>query len=287
MRLIPDYSPAPAEDIGQLITYFVRERGLTEADLQRVVALQRSQELRLGEALLALKLATPDELNAARGYREVQVQAATGRASADMVFVSDPYGPVAEQLRALRTELLLRQKDRGHNCLVILSSSIGDGRSRLAAALAIACAQLEQSTLLVDADLRAPQQHQLFNLPRGPGLADTLARGVAPATQAVEGLPALAVLTAGNAVTNPLELLCSRPFADLLESWRHRYRHVVIDTAAAERGADALTVARAANSAVVLARLHHTALPACADLIKRLRSAGVPLLGSTVSKSRL
>lgn len=287
MRLIPNHAPEPVENITQLITFLVRERGLTEPDLMRVVELQRAQELRLSEALLQLGLVTASDLEEARHHQPRPALEAVGLASQSMLFVRDPFHPVAEQVRSLRTELLRRQGDRQHNRLAVVSANAADGRSSLAAALAMACAQLDQPTLLVDTDLRKPRLHELFSLPRGPGLADTLDRGVAPRVLGVQGLPHLAVLTAGTPVSNPLELLCSKPFADLLDSWRRSYRHVILDTAAADRGADATAVASAAGAALVIARLHHSSLPASAELLKRLRGAEVPLLGSVVLKAAL
>ncbi len=287
MTPIPELGVELAPDITQLLTFLVKARGLTEADLARVVELQRARELQLAEALLQLKLVTVADLQEASQPEHRPVLEVVGLASQSMRFVREPLHPIAEQIRALRTELLRRRVDRAHNCIAIVSSNTGDGRSSLAAALAMACAQLDQPTLLVDVDLRQPRQHELFGLPRGSGLADTLDRGVPPRVLGVQGFPHLAVLSAGTPVSNPLELLSSKPFADLMDSWRRRYRHVILDTTAAERGADVAAVASVAGAAVALARLNHTSLPASIELLKRLRSAGVSLLGSVVLKAAL
>jgi len=277
----------PVLDVTQVLTVLVRQRGLTDADLAQVIDLQRSQELKLSEALLQLKLVTAAEIQEAAHPRRRLVLEAIGSAPQSIHFVREPLHPVSEQVRALRTELLRRQTGRGHNCIAIVSSNALDGRSSLAAALAMACAQLNQPTLLVDADLRNPCQHDLFALPRGPGLADALGRGVPAGVLGVKGFPHLAVLSAGAPVDNPQELLCSTPFAELMESWRRNYRHVILDTTAMERGADAAAVADTAGAALVVARLHHTSLPASAEMLKRLRGTGVPLLGSVVLKAAL
>lgn len=287
MSLIPNHARVGSENITQLLTFLVRERGFTEADLLRVIERQRAQELTLSEALLQLGMVSLGDLEAAQRQPAETVLAATGVVSSSLLFVRDPFHPQVEQVRALRSELLRRQPDAAHNRFAVVSASIGDGRSSLAASLALACAQLGQPTLLVDADLRAPRQHTLLALPREQGLADTLSRGVAPQVKGVQGQPHLAVLTAGSVVSNPLELLCSKPFADLLASWRQSYRHVIVDTSAAERGADAMAVASASGAALVLARLHHSGLPASRELLQRLRSTPVTLLGSVVAKAGL
>ena len=287
MSLIPNHTVAPVENIGQLLTYLVRDRGFTEPDLLMVIERQRAQELTLSEALLQLKMVTAADLETARRGPAPAPVAAVGVASPTLLFVRDPLHAQAEQVRALRSELLVRQRDAQHNRVVVVSANVGDGRSRLAASLALACAQLGQPTLLVDADLRAPSQQLLFSLPREPGLADTLARGASPAYLGVQGHPHLSVLTAGAMVANPLELLCSKLFADLLASWRQSYRHVILDTSAAERGADATAVASASGSALLLARLNHSRLAASSELLQRLRGASVPVLGSVALKGRL
>src|SRR5204863_1035561 len=117
------------------------------------------------------------------------------------------YHERSEQIRLLRTELLLRHEGAGANLIAVVSANPGEGRSQLAAELAISCSQLGQPTLLVDADLRRPRQYALFDADNRRGLACALAHGVKPLLQAVEGLPSLALLTSGPSPPNPLELL--------------------------------------------------------------------------------
>lgn len=283
MKLIPGRIAEPSEDIAKIVAHLVRARGLSEGDLLRVVSLQRSQELRLTEALMQLGLATQADIDAALSARGHTAEEARGSPSPELTLVRDPFHPLSEQVRALRTEVLLRQPNRDYSRVAIVSPSAGDGRSRLAAELAVACAQLDQPTLLVDADLRKPRQQQLFNLPAGAGLSDTLAKGVSPRILGVQGLPQLSVLVAGESLNNPMELLTSRPFADLLESWQRRYRHVVLDTAAVERGSDALAVALAAGVVLPMARLNATPLPAFREILQRLRGSQASVLGGVLN----
>lgn len=286
MRLVPTFNAQPADDAAVLIPYLI-ERGLTEADLLRVVSCQRAQELRLSEALLHLGLLTPTELATARQHSHQQPRPVAGALPSSLLMVRDPFHPVAEQVRTLRAELLRKQPDAQFNRIAVVGANAAEGRSALAASLAIACAQLDQPTLLIDADLRKPSQHALFSLPREPGLANLLERGTAPHIVSISGAPQLSVLTAGMAVSNPLELLSSKPFADFIDGCRHHYRHVIVDVAAAERGADAVTVAAAAGCAVSVARLNHTLLADAQGLSRRLESARVNLLGAVLLKSAL
>ena len=109
-----------------------------------------------------------------------------------------PYHERSEQIRLLRTELMLRHDMADSaNVVAVVSAHPCEGRSQLAAELAISFSQLGQPTLLVDADLRAPNQHALFGADNDTGLADALARESTPMLQPVAGLRALSLLTAG------------------------------------------------------------------------------------------
>ncbi len=90
---------------------------------------------------------------------------------AQLILAHDPDNPRSEKIRALRTELLLLSEASSHaNTIALLSASAGEGRSQLAAELAISFSQLGRRTLLVDADLRQPKQHILFGSSNDNGL---------------------------------------------------------------------------------------------------------------------
>lgn len=283
----PRFLPVPGKDIGRLINYLVKDRGVSEADLQRIVELQRARDFSFSEAAAYLGIASTLSFGLANQSEALNISETQGSVPRELLFFKDPSHRISEQIRTLRAELIRRQPDKLHNCVAVVSGNRSDGRSSMAASLALACAQLDQPTLLVDADLRSPVQHRLFELQRGPGLADTLDVGTAPVVSAVKNSPHLHVLTAGKAVTNPQELLCSRVFTDLLQSWRVNYRHVIVDTSAFEIGADAIAVAAAVGATVPLARIGHSSLPDSADLLKQLRRAMVPMLGSVVLTAAL
>ncbi|UUZ57093.1 polysaccharide biosynthesis tyrosine autokinase [Massilia sp. H-1] len=148
----------------------------------------------------------------------------------------EPFGTQAEAMRKLRVELSRRWFKRpGQHALAITSAEPQEGRTFLAANLAVAFAQLGQRTLLIDADLRAPRQHTLFGLSNRVGLSALLTR-LAPAAEAVEQIPeltGLSVLTAGAAPPNPAELLGRPAFGTLIAALARYYDVVLIDTPAA------------------------------------------------------
>lgn len=231
-------------------------------------------------------VATPSVVEPLARRRGPDAESVEGWAdpSDSLSMVHDPRDPRCTRLRSLRNELLLRRgsADRGH-IVPLLSPCAGEGRSQLAAELAIAFAQTGRPTLLVDADLRGPRQHALFSIPNGPGLAEAIESGQRPALHAVRGLPRLFLLTAGEAPDDPLLMLSSRRFEMLLEEWSDTFEHVVIDTAPAAPFGDGIAVAAAAGRALVLSRTRHTPMHDLQDLLANLGAARSQVVGAVIS----
>jgi receptor protein-tyrosine kinase len=196
----------------------------------------------------------------------------------------DTLDPRCEKIRALRTELLLRREPGdGAEVIALLSPGTGDGRSQLAAELAIAFAQLDRPTLLVDADLRHPSQHLLFAADNKSGLAQAIARGTTPYFHPVEGLKHLWLLTAGPTPDNALELLLNKRFAVLVEEWRQSFDFVVLDTAPITEYSDGLAVASLIKRVLVLSRARHTPYKESRDLLRRLAATGSQIVGAVIN----
>lgn len=201
-----------------------------------------------------------------------------------LVLAHWPYHPRSEQIRMLRTELLLRHEaSDSANITAVLSPCAAEGRSQLAAELAIAFAQLGRPTLLVDADLRHPQQHVLFNVDNTRGLAHALAREEVPRYQTVKGLPSLFLLTAGAPPANPLELLSDRCFESLVGDWRQHFQFVVLDTPPVSRYADGLAVATIVGRVLSLSRARRTPYRETRDMMRRLGATQSRILGAVIN----
>jgi receptor protein-tyrosine kinase len=201
-----------------------------------------------------------------------------------LILAHDSDHPRSERLRALRTELLLlHEAQRGANIVAVVSSGAGEGRSQLCGELAICFAQLGRRTLLVDADLRKPQQHVLFGATNQHGLSQAIALNEKPYFHPVDGLPFMHLLTAGPVPKNPLELLSDGRFANLLTDWRNAYEFIVLDTPPVEQCADALAVATMAQRTLILSRARHTTYKSTRALLRRLGSTQSRLLGAVIN----
>ncbi len=201
-----------------------------------------------------------------------------------LIMAHDPYDPRYEKIRALRTELLLRREstDRA-DIIALLSPCPGEGRSLLSAELAIAFAQMGRPTLLVDADLRRPQQHLLFGTDNRQGLSQAIEYGTKPQLHSVRGLARMSVLTAGEVPANPLELLSSNVFASMIEDWRDNFEFVVIDTAPVKHFSDGLSVASLVGRVLALSRAQRTPYRDMQDMLRRLAATRSQILGAVIS----
>ncbi len=194
-------------------------------------------------------------------------------------------GERAERVRALRTELLLRREDNGvAQSLVLLSPGRREGRSLLAADLAMSFAQLGRPTLLVDADLRHPTQHQLFRTLNGSGLTQAIIDNAPPRLHPIIGLPQLFVLTAGALTGNPLELLLQTRFIDLVDQWRRRFDFVLFDTPPVHQYSDGLALAAIAGDVLTLARAQRTPYQETSRLLQRLAATQARVVGAVISR---
>lgn len=269
----------------RLSQVLARRSGLTESDLKRVSVVQDQLGLGFIEAAMRLGLVTQSDLDSVlAGERmEGELQHAVARPAPSLTSAHDPFDPYSESIRALRTELLMRAPVEDSNVLAVMSPGRGEGRSRLSAELAITFAQLGQSTLLVDCDLRRSTQHELFGADNDQGLAQSLVEGRAPKVQAVIGLPSLSILTAGPRLTTPLEILSDPMFGEMLSGWRRRYRHIILDTPAVSEFSDGLAVATHAGRVLLISRAHKTSMSDCRDMVRRLQSARASIVGAVLS----
>lgn len=274
---------ATAMPIGQLL---VRAGKLREGDIKQIVALQRQRALRFGDAALTLGLVNEADVeNAlARQFEYAYVRGGESRLSPALIAAYQPFGPQAESLRALRTQLMLRWFRDRNKTLAIVAARAEDGSSAIAANLAIVFAQLGERTLVMDANFRQPSQHELFGIGTAEGLSSLCAgRGSfkgAPA--AVAHFKELSVLCAGPLPPNPQELLGRVGFAYIMETAPAAFDAVIIDAPPVLECADSLLVAARAGACLIVARRHHTRVADVQRTKELLGTTGSVLLGTVI-----
>jgi succinoglycan biosynthesis transport protein ExoP len=186
-----------------------------------------------------------------------------------------------DAFRNLRTHLRFAGTDSQPRVVVVTSATPRDGKSTVAANLAMTLADQGGRTLLIDADLRRPQIHTTFGVDQEPGLADLVLGHVSAeeATQSSTEVHALRVLTCGTGLENPAEVIGSRAFEDCLLELREMYDYIVIDTPPMMAVTDAALVGAVADGTLVVVRANKTDSEALSAAVNQLRRLRVPLLG--------
>jgi len=260
---------------------------LRPKDVDRIFVAHRENGLRFGEAARELRLVKDADIQQALSIQFNYPYLRTGQSALgrEIFAARDPFDPQSEALRDLRTQLLLHWISDERKVLTVVSPDTGDGRSVLAANLAVAFAQLGEHTLLIDADLRRPRQHRLFGHGNGPGLAQVLSgRSGIEAAERVSYFDSLWLLSAGAAPPNPLELLSRLTLPALLNEARKRFRIVLLDTPANSRGSDARITSARADGVLALARQDRTRLADFEGLCRAMRSSGAQVAGTVLNR---
>jgi polysaccharide biosynthesis transport protein len=155
-----------------------------------------------------------------------------GNYSDKLITILQPRSPISEAYRILRTNLQFSVVDRTLQTVMITSSSPEEGKSLTAANLAVVMAQAGANTLLIDADLRRPTQHEVFDLDNTVGLSLLLSKEPLPldSVRQNSSIENLKIITSGPLPPNPAELLGSKRMADLLDILKQQNDLIVIDS---------------------------------------------------------
>ncbi len=212
-----------------------------------------------------------------------------GTKDANPVTRSDPWQPASEGYRALALTLLSR--DATPRTIVVASPEPDDGRSTVAANLAVALVEQGLRVVLLDGDLRSGTLHSIFRVPAHPGWVRAAVSG-GPLEEARheagggDSAGTLHILPAGTASGHPLEILTSEKVRAFLGRLREAYDVVILDTPPLAIGHDAVVLTSLADGALLVARSEKTATEAVAEAAEQIRRTGGNLLGVVLNDVR-
>lgn len=277
----------PADQwLGRLL---VESGKLKPTDVDRVLVMQKRHNMRFGEAAVALKILTQEDVQHALAgqFAYTYLYPGEGELSPELVAAYQPFSEASEALRSIRSQLTMGWfDDPNHRTLAVVGSSRGEGRSYLAANLAIVFSQLGRRTLLIDADLRRPRQHRIFNLSNTSGLGTLLAgHSENVPSIALDLFPNLSILVSGAVPPNPLELLGRQEFSQLLRDAGEVFDVIILDTPSSKYYSDAQVIAGQSGAAIIVTRKHQTRVQSTQKLISSLKSAGVEVVGIVANLS--
>src|SRR5688500_8611901 len=266
----------------------IDEDKLTTPEAEQVLKRQRELGCRFGEAAIELNLITDADLRQAlaKQYELPYLVSGPDGVSQELSARWDPCPPVVEELRGVRTQLLVRwfNPGAGRRTLAVTSPCAREGRSFVTANLAVVFSQLGQRTLVIDADFRAARQQAIFNVSDRFGLSSVLSgRSDLSAAAPVGGLTGLAVLPAGPLPPNPLELLSRPSFAALLARAQAEYDVILIDTPPVVEYADACAITFRTGDALMISRKDQTRLSDTERAMRELSDASARVVGTLVN----
>lgn len=195
-----------------------------------------------------------------------------------------PDTPDGEPYRILRTNIEFNKKDPTANVMTLVSGGPGEGKSTTLVNLGYTFAQAGSRTLIIDADLRRPRQHTIFNVSNSKGLTDYLSKGV-PLDELImtSNIENLEFIPSGKLPPGAIAMLNSRRMTDLIDEVRQRYDMVLIDAPPILGVSDSAVIVRAVDIAAIV--IQHRRFPRA--MLLRVKNAvlnaGGNLLGAILN----
>lgn len=204
--------------------------------------------------------------------------------SPDLAVIRQSGSALAESIRAIRTQLLLRGFPSGRKTVAVAGISPNCGASLFSANLAALFSQVGKKTLLIDADMKNPVLHQIFNLTSTKGLSDVLAnRAVLSETLiSINALPNLTLLLAGAVQPDSSELLSAPVFSDVSENLAKQFDVVFYNTPAFLESTDALMLAKHSDYVLLVVHRNQSRLTDVDAVCKQITDNGIEIIGSVL-----
>jgi capsular exopolysaccharide synthesis family protein len=202
-----------------------------------------------------------------------------------LVTLTDPRSPAAEAFRTLRTNIYFTGLDRSIHTLLVTTVAPVEGKSTTLANLAVAMAQGDQRTLLVDADLRRPALHTLFNLNNDKGLTSLFIDAKGPIEPVLKdvGVPNLQVLTSGPLPPNPAEVLGSQRMLEIIEALKQRADIVLFDAPPVIAVTDAMVLGTRVDGMVLVVNAGQTRREHAKRAKEQLEKLNIRIVGAVLN----
>lgn len=205
-----------------------------------------------------------------------------------LIAFSNPTSRIAEQFRLVRTNIQYSSENKGISSIMVASADPGEGKSTVAANLAIVFAQQRHKTLLIDADLRKPSVHFTFRTENKHGLADILMDNV-PFRKAVTPtrIPNLSLLTSGSVLSNYPELVSLQEMDDLLKNLKREFDYIIFDTPPILEAADGQIIGNKCDGVIFVLDRGKTRKKKAQMAIQMLENTGSNILGVIVNRIKM
>jgi capsular exopolysaccharide synthesis family protein len=233
-----------------------------------------------------LSVKTPDEVESLLNVQVMTSIPYIGKGTSireKLITALDPKGPEAESYRALRTNLKFVGEPMP-TLMAITSSTEKEGKTLTASNFALTLAQLGNRVLLVDGDMRNPNIHRIFDIQKSPGLREYL-EGKGKFEEIVRNIEGtnLSVIPSGEIPLNPLELIDSEKFDELLKKIKEEFDFIIFDTPPLLPVIDTLEMGTKMDGVLLVVKAGVTERPVLREAKKRLTRSKIRLLGAILN----
>ena len=189
-----------------------------------------------------------------------------------------------EAFKMLRTALLFNFQEYSRHTILVVSALRGEGKTTVSVNLAATIAQMGEKTLLIDADMRQPMVHEIFNVPLQQGLSDVLS-GALRIEEAVKQtrIENLSIMTAGSRSKNPAELLSSPSVADIMRKLKNSYDRIIFDGTPGLIVTDAVITATHVDSVLMVIKSDATNKALAREFLRRLHAVNARIVGGVLN----
>ena len=200
-----------------------------------------------------------------------------------LINLLDAKTPIAESYRSLQTNIEFAGTDKKMKLICITSPGASEGKSTTCANLALTYAQTKHRVLLIDADLRCPAQHRLFNLSNSKGLSNVVAFKEELSETIYEVSEEFHVLTTGPLPPNPIEMIRSKSMKQFLELVRNSYDVIIIDTPPVGILTDASLIAAESDGTLLVVASGKSLIDLTKKAHENLNFVGAHLIGTLMT----
>lgn len=208
----------------------------------------------------------------------------------EIITFTSPKSSVSEVFRTLRTNIQFMNVNNKLKSVLVTSTVPGEGKSWVAANLAITFAQAGKKVVLVDADMRRGRQHQMFEVKNDKGLSNYLILSVDDSINNLADyiqetlIDNLYIMTAGIVPPNPSELLTSQKMSDLIKELESLADIVIFDGTPSTIVTDAIILSRFVGSTVIVASHKNTKIEQLKQVKRNIENVGGKIAGVIMNK---
>jgi succinoglycan biosynthesis transport protein ExoP len=236
------------------------------------------------------RIKSPDEIKAHLGLSFLGLVPSVEAKNGEAVLLSSADVPAhfVEAIKAIRTSVVFSSADEGARSIVVTSTAPGEGKTVVSSNLAVALAQADQRTVIIDCDMRRPRIHEVFGGTQEPGMSNVLV-GTSELADVIRPTktPNLSLMPAGHIPPNPAELLGSPRFRELVRKLRSQYDWIIIDAPPVMAVTDAAVIGNHATGVVFVVGAEMTSRRHAAVAIEQLTAARAHFIGAVLNRANV